>query len=269
MAWKDLSIAQRSQLMNLYRRNGITSLSEMRQNYDLFSLPSQEESPMIGHPMAPIYAGGGSKEPYLGEITQRRKWNTFDSWMARNPQVGHGLRKAGVLVKDAMRLIPGVTIAKTTISPRTMTDYEDTAEAMSKRSTQDSTADRMNTINAPMAAAARAKSTQAILKTARDVLGNSGWPAELTKFTNNVLKADRLINAAQFIDDFTTPVEQFANGGPIHIKKKNRGKFTALKKRTGHSTAWFKAHGTPAQKKMAVFAQNAAKWRHEYGGIKF
>lgn len=48
----------------------------------------------------------------------------------------------------------------------------------------------------------------------------------------------------------------------IHIKKKNRGKFTALKKRTGKSASWFKAHGTPAQKKMAVFALNARKWHH-------
>lgn len=48
----------------------------------------------------------------------------------------------------------------------------------------------------------------------------------------------------------------------IHIKKKNRGKFTALKKRTGKSASWFKAHGTPAQKKMAVFALNARKWKH-------
>lgn len=61
----------------------------------------------------------------------------------------------------------------------------------------------------------------------------------------------------------------FSNGGPIHIKKKNRGKFTALKKRTGHSASWFKAHGTPAQKKMATFALNAKKWKHEHGGIKF
>lgn len=49
----------------------------------------------------------------------------------------------------------------------------------------------------------------------------------------------------------------------IHIKKANRGKFTALKKKTGKSTAWYKAHGTPAQKKMATFAQNAKKWRHK------
>ena len=56
---------------------------------------------------------------------------------------------------------------------------------------------------------------------------------------------------------------RFADGkSPIHIKEKNRGKFTALKKRTGHSASWFKAHGTPAQKKMATFALNAKKWRH-------
>lgn len=61
------------------------------------------------------------------------------------------------------------------------------------------------------------------------------------------------------------------SGGKIHIKKKNRGKFTALKKRTGHSTSWFKAHGTPAQKKMAVFALNSRHWgkRKKHGGILF
>ena len=49
---------------------------------------------------------------------------------------------------------------------------------------------------------------------------------------------------------------------PIYIKPANRGKFTALKKRTGHSASWFKENGTPAQKKMAVFALNAKKWKH-------
>ena len=58
----------------------------------------------------------------------------------------------------------------------------------------------------------------------------------------------------------------FASGGKIHIKPENRGKFTALKERTGHSASWFKEHGTPAQKKMAVFALNARKWKHEDGG---
>ena len=49
----------------------------------------------------------------------------------------------------------------------------------------------------------------------------------------------------------------------IHIKPENRGKFTRLKKRTGKSASWFKAHGTPAQKKMAVFELNARHWNHK------
>lgn len=57
------------------------------------------------------------------------------------------------------------------------------------------------------------------------------------------------------------------NGGRIYIKPENRGKFTALKERTGHSTSWFKEHGTPAQKKMATFALNARKWHHDNGGF--
>lgn len=66
-----------------------------------------------------------------------------------------------------------------------------------------------------------------------------------------------------FLDDivFENPDYVFKDGGKIFIKPENRGKFTALKKRTGHSASWFKEHGTPAQKKMAVFALNAKKWR--------
>lgn len=55
----------------------------------------------------------------------------------------------------------------------------------------------------------------------------------------------------------------FKKGG-IYIKPENRGKFTALKKRTGHSASWFKAHGTPAQKKMATFELNARHWNHKH-----
>ena len=57
----------------------------------------------------------------------------------------------------------------------------------------------------------------------------------------------------------------FGDGG-IFIKPENRGKFTALKERTGKSSTWYKEHGTPEQKKMATFALNAAKWKHADGG---
>ena len=39
---------------------------------------------------------------------------------------------------------------------------------------------------------------------------------------------------------------KYGKASGIHIKPENRGKFTALKKRTGHSASWFKEHGTPA-----------------------
>ena len=50
--------------------------------------------------------------------------------------------------------------------------------------------------------------------------------------------------------------------GGIYIQPSHRGRFTALKERTGHSTSWYKEHGTPAEKKMAIFADNAKHWNH-------
>ena len=63
------------------------------------------------------------------------------------------------------------------------------------------------------------------------------------------------------IDKLVEHLRYLKKGGksPIHIKKENRGKFNALRDRTGKSASWFKAHGTPAQKKMAVFALNSKK----------
>lgn len=60
--------------------------------------------------------------------------------------------------------------------------------------------------------------------------------------------------------------KRFDTGGKIYIKPENRGKFTALKERTGKSATWFKEHGTPAQKKMATFALNSRHWSHDNGG---
>jgi hypothetical protein len=46
----------------------------------------------------------------------------------------------------------------------------------------------------------------------------------------------------------------------IHIKPSHVGRFTAYKKRTGKTTAQAKKSKSPAVRKMATFAQNAAKW---------
>lgn len=67
-------------------------------------------------------------------------------------------------------------------------------------------------------------------------------------------------------------VPTFKNGSGIHIKEKNKGKFTKSAKAAGESVQEHAAHvlsdpnATPLQKKRANFARNAAKWKHGDGG---
>lgn len=58
------------------------------------------------------------------------------------------------------------------------------------------------------------------------------------------------------------PIPNYKDGG-IHIKKKNRGKFNALKKRTGKTTEELTHSKNPLTRKRAIFAQNARKWKHK------
>jgi hypothetical protein len=57
-----------------------------------------------------------------------------------------------------------------------------------------------------------------------------------------------------------------ANKSGIHINPKNKGKFNALKKRTGKTTEELTHSKNPLTRKRAVFAQNAKKFKHENGG---
>ena len=61
-------------------------------------------------------------------------------------------------------------------------------------------------------------------------------------------------------------LNQYANGGSIHINTENRGKFNATKKRTGKTTEELTHSKNPLTRKRAIFAQNAAKWHHAFGG---
>jgi hypothetical protein len=65
----------------------------------------------------------------------------------------------------------------------------------------------------------------------------------------------------------------FMKTGGIHIKKENRGKFTASAKRAGKSVQEHATdvlndpNATRLQKRRAQFVKNAKKWKHEEGGI--
>ncbi len=58
-------------------------------------------------------------------------------------------------------------------------------------------------------------------------------------------------------------LDKYQDGGTIHIKPENRGKFTATKERTGKSTEELTHSKNPLTRKRAIFAQNAKKWKHE------
>ena len=66
-----------------------------------------------------------------------------------------------------------------------------------------------------------------------------------------------------------SPMNTFKDGGGIHIKKANRGKFTKYcgGKVTSACIAKGKRSSSPAVRKRAVFAQNARKFKHSYGGF--
>ena len=64
----------------------------------------------------------------------------------------------------------------------------------------------------------------------------------------------------------TNPYGQMSKGGSIHINPENRGKFNATKARTGKTTEELTHSKNPLTRKRAIFAQNAAKWKHAEGG---
>lgn len=76
----------------------------------------------------------------------------------------------------------------------------------------------------------------------------------------------QLDNALATSAAFGGLLNQYADGGSIHINPENRGKFNATKKRTGKTTEELTHSKNPLTRKRAIFAQNAAKWHHAFGG---
>lgn len=67
----------------------------------------------------------------------------------------------------------------------------------------------------------------------------------------------------------------YMKGGGIHIKEKNRGKFTESAHEAGKSVQEHATdvlndpNATRLQKRRAQFAKNAKKWKHEDGGVLY
>lgn len=71
-----------------------------------------------------------------------------------------------------------------------------------------------------------------------------------------------------WIDLTTEEIGFYKKGSKIHIKKENRGKFTAAAKRAGMGVQEYAnkvlrdPNASPQLKKRANFARNAKRWKH-------
>ncbi len=102
-------------------------------------------------------------------------------------------------------------------------------------------------------------------------------------FNSAVERGDTLMMTPQEAQQFTENYkpyypgfEKYNSGGQIHIKKKNKGKFSAAAKRAGMSTQEYanhimanKSNYSPTLVKRANFAKNAAGWHYKGGVINY
>lgn len=115
----------------------------------------------------------------------------------------------------------------------------------------------------------------------QDDVGSDGWFSDKAKNKTNELNREiidanaraklSLVNTNNNIQTnqlLTALANYKANGGPIHIKKANRGKFTKYcgGKVTSECIARGKRSSDPAVRKRAVFADNARGFKHGDGG---
>lgn len=319
MAWNDLTIYQRSQLMNMFRRNGVSSLAEMRRLYDLSS-PLVETPQSTLNNAAPVYADGGyvpsdSIKDYLKKTEAfRSNWYNDGNGI---PTVGYGFtgRKVKELYPNGMTraqadayfddLVTQSAARMSQLTPNIDRLSQNQKDALfsyfynigegsySKGSPNMQKALRefdLDTVLQNIDAGYNDTKNPGLRKrrdyeralfqsdmgdTAQEeqAIMNGGFMYDNPEMEKPLVRVPYLKGLWSLENPYMyVPEEEvFASGGKIHIKKKNRGKFTALKKRTGKSASWFKAHGTPAQRKMAVFALNSRHWRHkkQHGGIIF
>ena len=81
---------------------------------------------------------------------------------------------------------------------------------------------------------------------------------KLMNFTHTQIEMDSI----DYPDLLDNEIEQFKSGGKIHIKKKNRGKFTEYcgGKVTSECIARGKNSPNPTIRKRATFAANSRRW---------
>lgn len=97
----------------------------------------------------------------------------------------------------------------------------------------------------------------------------------IKSYVDAIHGADIINDATQFTGELEN-MNEYKDGGSIHIKKKNKGKFTESAKRAGMGVQEYARHVlankerySPTLVKRANFARNATKFKHDLGGFLF
>ena len=97
----------------------------------------------------------------------------------------------------------------------------------------------------------------------------SKYSGKKSQYNPKGIKGGSWLFGKFFIPSKDQLMEYFKKGGGIHIKEKNKGKFTSYcgGKVTDECIQKGKNSSNPAIRKRATFAANARKWKHQEGGI--
>ena len=96
----------------------------------------------------------------------------------------------------------------------------------------------------------------------------SKYSGKKSQYNPKGIKGGSWLFGKFFIPSKDQLMEYFKKGGGIHIKEKNKGKFTSYcgGKVTDECIQKGKNSSNPAIRKRATFAANARKWKHKEGG---
>lgn len=303
--WNNLTIAQRSQLMNLFRRNGVTSLSDMKRIYDQMSSPEQVSQEPVA-PLAPIYKSGGDKNTlnshlynstHEGAIYKHLRGKDLNNAQAsalmgnlsvesylnadlkqRNGPA-YGMMQAEGQRQKAMKNYDYIYEFGSGLSPE---EQQQLDYIVNEGMYKDTPGEWRHGKGYSTAKSARKDflNTEDVNKASSIITNNFLRPGkphtERRKAMSNYYY-DKYISAFPYnMEEYEVPYSQFSDGGGIHIKPSRKGTFTAAATKHGMGVQEFaskvlanKSNYSPKMVKKAAFAKAASKFKHCYGGIKF
>lgn len=252
MKWSDLTVKERKQIYDTVKaENPNASYFDIKSQFD--SIPEYEDGGKKIVPPKELGLTPGTPEYYKrqqqisgkAELVQPEVYVTPVGYIKDAINAAEELEKgnySNAAVSTLMNVIPwgvgkGLRKIKSGVS-NTLNSLIEIHSSMVDES--------------PSISAEKARSKTS--KNKKKVKEESDYDSEFSE----VIRRDKNIKKMEEIYPLY-PIPTYKDGG-IHIKKKNKGKFNALKKRTGKSTEELTHSKNPLTRKRAIFAQNAAKW---------